>query len=127
MDWVEAYIGNTFKGAIEDATKGMEMDGQDIAAFNKEYGNGITAKSLLKIAKGKQVGLSGKALLLLMGSVAGLPGEAAGLLLGGKTGVEGLAQTGLGSLIKGGATTLPTAAKIGIGMFNPGPNSSHQQ
>ena len=127
VDWVEAYIGNTFKGAIEDATKGMEMDGQDIAAFNKEYGNGITAKSLLKIAKGKQVGLSGKALLLLMGSGAGLPGEAAGLLLGGKSGITGLAETGLGSLLQGGATTIPAAAKVGLGVFNPGPSQATPQ
>ena len=120
VDWVEAYIGNVFKGSIEDATKGLTIDGQDIASFNKEYGNALTAKSLLKLSKGKQVGLSGKALLLLLGSGAGLPGEAAGLLMGGKTGIGGLAATGLGSMAQGLGSTVPTAAKIGAGVFNSG-------
>ena len=129
VDWIEAYVGNTFKSSIEDATKGMKINGTDIGSFNQEYGNALQAKGLLKIAKGKQTGLSGKALLLLLGSPAGLPGEAAGLLLGGSSGVAGAIQTGIGSLAKSAGETTPTLAKTGLGMFQgiTSPTSKPQQ
>lgn len=107
LDWVEHDIGDVYKTAIEKATKGLEIEGpngvkQAVGDFNKEYGDLLNAKKILKVvtANGtneRQVtkGLSSKLLPRLVGS---LIGGGIGYEKGGTLGAaEGAVVGGIGS------------------------------
>jgi hypothetical protein len=115
LDTVEHDIGDVAKINIESATKGDLINGKDISEFNKEYGNIINARKLLKIAEGrKQIGIIGR--LVTMG-IASSIGSAVGGPVGGAIGfavanpvAEGLAGTFTRSLLEKGlidASRLP--------------------
>ena len=85
LDWVEHDLGDIYKTAIEDATKGLTLEGKPIGDFNKEYGDLITTKKLLTLVQGKNVStkIGGKLVTSMLGALTGYE-------LGGKQGaVEG--------------------------------------
>lgn len=90
LDWVEHDIGDVYKGAIEEnlGNSNIKVDGKPIADFNKDYGQAIQARKILRIAEGRQqIGFTGRLASKVVGGligslVGGLPGEVAGTLLG---------------------------------------------
>jgi hypothetical protein len=96
---VEYQIGDTLRQNIEDATKGLKINGQDIGDFNKDYGTAITAKKLLKVAMGRpQTDFVSR---LTMDAAGGLVGSAFGGPIGAAVG------TAAGNFI---SRELPTTA-----------------
>lgn len=84
---VEFEIADVVKSKLENAVKGLKVDGKDIALFNRNYGTQIEAGKLLRIAAGRpEVGAFGKLIGALAGgtvgaTVAGPAGAAAGVLI----------------------------------------------
>lgn len=84
---VEFEIADVAKSKLENAVKGLKVDGKDIALFNRNYGTKIEAGKLLRIAAGRpEVGAFGKLIGALAGgtigaTVAGPAGAAAGVLV----------------------------------------------
>lgn len=103
LDYVEHDIGDVLRVFIEDSTQGLTLNGKAIGEFNREYGNLILARKLLKAAESrKQVGLIGKLIAL---GVGGSIGTALGGPIGAAVGAaasapiaEGLAGTAARSL-----------------------------
>jgi hypothetical protein len=111
LDTVEHDLGDISRIKIENATAGDMINEKAIGAFNKEYGNIIDARKLLKIAQGrKQIGLMGK---LITTGIGGTIGNAIGGPVGGAIGLavgspvaEGLAGTFTRSLLEKGLIDL---------------------
>ncbi len=83
LDGVEHDLADALRINIEKATEGLTVNGKTIGAFNKEFGNIIESKKLLKIATGrKQVGLVGKLLAMSVGASIGGAGGGIGSALG---------------------------------------------
>lgn len=68
---VEFAIGDVYKTAIEDASKGMKIGGKDIADFNKDYGSLINARKFMAAAETKSPKLVERVLSAIIGGAAG--------------------------------------------------------
>ncbi len=101
IDFVEHDIGDILRQEIELSVKDLKIGGKLIGEFNKEYGNVIQARKLLRIAKSRpQVGLVGKLLAI---SMAGPLGTAIGGPAGGAIAAAGslkFAETLAGTLAR---------------------------
>lgn len=121
-DAVEYRLGDLMKTGIQNATTGftdangtqfpdLKIDGQTVQEFNKDYGDGINAKKLLKAASGRpQVGF-----------VERLLGDAIGFSKGGPLGAVGAhlfennaPVTAVKTLIGRGATALSKIPRISV-------------
>ena len=68
LDYVEKDIGDVLRINIENSTGGLLIEGKAIEVFNKEYGNIINAKTLLKTAASRrQSGILGRIIAWSMG------------------------------------------------------------
>lgn len=129
LDYVEAAMGNVLKTSIEGATQGLTLGKQSIEAFNKEYGNLLNAKALLNIARKKGgLGLSGKAILLLLGAeLGGIGGELAGLAIGGTRAPGTLLKTAGSTLAKQGAMPAKVLTSTAAQQFISQPTQEAQR
>lgn len=134
VDFVEHDMGDVLYSHVKDALKekGIGPEGKSLEDFNKEYGNIITSKKLLKIAQSRpEIGLVGKltsrAIGALVGGVfgGGPIGSATGMIAG-PTAAEAIAGTAsrstvastlknISETIKGLNAEAPTAKPSGIG------------
>lgn len=131
LDSVEHAIGDTYYTLLKDELEkaGVLINGQPLAAFNKEYQTVINAKKLLKIAASRnQVGFFGRLLSSYIGGgigneVAGLGGAATGTFIGGGIvnnlatpfrSLAGRAGTAIGS----SPNLLTNTTRLGIGASN---------
>ncbi len=86
-DVVEYDIADMARSAIEKATKKVTVDGQSISEFNREYGNLIQLKKILKLAQGRpEMGFTKRIVSRIIGglvghSLGGLPGLVGGELI----------------------------------------------
>jgi len=125
LDDVEHDIGDILRESIEEGTKTLRVDGQDINAFNREYGLLIQARKLLKTAEGRnQIGLVGK---LVAAGAGGLIGNAVTPVVGGVIGgVAGntLAETVAGTAVR--SRIGQVANKASKGLLKAGKSKSGQ-
>lgn len=82
---VHAGIQDIARTSIEDATKGLTLNGKPVHEFNADYGNLLNAKKFLKMAasKGNKTGFSGALRSFVFGAIGnfihpGPVGEAIG-------------------------------------------------
>lgn len=76
LDGVEHDIGDVIRLNIENSSKGLRLNNQEMGVFNQEYGKIINARKLLKIASTrKEIGFIGK---LLVTAIAGSLGSTTG-------------------------------------------------
>lgn len=114
LDDVLADVGDVFRSNIEEGTKGLKIDGKDIAEFNKEYGTVINARKLLKAASSrKDVGFLGKIVASIAGASAGslIPVPAVGSAVGAALGPS-IAEVVAGTYVRSNAANLIN--KLGI-------------
>ena len=85
LDTVEHDIGDIARSLIEKATKEVQVMGKGVADFNKDYGNLIQLRKILRIAEGREgvTGLTKRLTVRIMGaligsSLGGIPGMIAG-------------------------------------------------
>ena len=88
LDTVEHDIGDAARIAIERATKGGKIGDKLVGDFNREYGNLIQIKKLLKLAAGRpELGFTKRITSRIIGGLigyglGGIPGVVGGELLG---------------------------------------------
>lgn len=88
LDNVEHDIGDAARVAIERATKGGMIGDKSVGVFNREYGNLLQIKKLLKLAAGRpELGFTKRITSRIIGGLigyglGGIPGVVGGELLG---------------------------------------------
>ena len=118
-DAVEYRLGDLMKTGIQNATTGFEdangtqfpnlkIDGKTVQEFNADYGNGINAKKLLKIASGRpQVGFVERLLGDAIGFSKGGPLGAVGAHLFESNAPISAAKSILGKVATGASNLIP--------------------
>ena len=103
LDTVEHEIGDRARVAIEKATEGLEVGGKTVGEFNKEYGNLIQLRKILKLAQNRpELGFTKRITARIIGGIVGtalggIPG-----LIGGELVAEPIASGLAGTAAKGG-------------------------
>jgi hypothetical protein len=103
MDFVEHDIGDVTRIAIERATKGLRIAGKSVGEFNREYGNLIQLRKILKTASGRpELNFTKRIVARIIGGILGHAlGGFAGLL-GGELVAEPIANKVAGTATKTG-------------------------
>ncbi len=100
-DVVEYDIADRARVAIERATKGLKIGDKSVGEFNKEYGNLIQLRKILKLADGRpELGFTKRIMARIVGglvgsSLGGIPG-----LVGGELLAEPIANQLAGTSVK---------------------------
>lgn len=102
LDTVEHDIGDVARSLIERATKGVQIMGRSVADFNKDYGNLIQLRKILRVAEGRE-GIGGITKRISARIIGGLIGHALGGIpgmIGGEMLAEPLAGKVAGTSAK---------------------------